>query len=127
MILQDQTLLWVTSRFSDPVDGEVHTVYINLRKLCANVQYLSNAMESKIYGEIPSHTIEIRTDTTPTVQIGDCVYLTKPQKESAVEIDGKAYDSYPKGDYTVQSIKPAYVGGQHIQNPTLITARQAVP
>lgn len=111
MILQDQTSVWITSRFSDPVDGETHTVYTNLRSVTANIQFLSNSLESKTYGEISNHIIEIRTDTIPPIQIGDCVYLEKPQKEGVVEIDGKAQDSYPKGDYIVQSIKPAYVGG----------------
>lgn len=127
MILQDQMTVWITSRFSDLVDGEPQLFYTNLKNLFANVQYLSNSLESKIYGEISNQTIEIRTDTIPPIQIGDCIYLEKPQKESVVVIAGKAHDSYPKGNYIVQSIKPAYVGGNHIQNPTLITARKATP
>ena len=83
---------------------------------------MSNTMETKAYGQITSSAVEIRTDDTIDLCKGDCIYMTKPEIEGMTEMDEVSVTHYPIGDYEVKSIKPSYIGGNHIRNPTLITA-----
>lgn len=123
MILQDRTPIWATTYRSIFVDGEAEDYYTDLREESINVQMMSDEIELKTYGEITNSVIVLRADNPPAIAKGNHIYLTKPEATGTVEIDGVAYDTYPKGEYAAESVKPSYIGGNHIQNPTVITAR----
>ena len=123
MILQDLITLWACSRVTKNVDGEPQKTYRDLRSFYANVQTDYTEIDVAEFGEAINEVIKIRTDTPPPVSKNDTLYFLKPSVVGAVPSAGENKPAYPQGEYTVLSVKSAYIGGNHIKNPTLITAR----
>lgn len=49
-------------------------------------------------------------------------YLTRPAVQRTVEIHGEALEDYGQGEYRVEAVRSAFIGGIHPKNPTLIEA-----
>ena len=69
---------------------------------------------------VTSRPITVRV---PDIHKGDMIYLSKPPAVGEVEIDGKTYSDYGKGDYRVESVKPSRHNQSLLRNPTTISAR----
>lgn len=119
----DLTTVWVCTKQKSKQDGEMQEVFVNLRELCLNIQYLSDDLERETYGEVKNTEIILRSDQIPDVQKGDHLYFEKPAPKGTVEIDGEVVEHYSSGNYRITSIKPAYVGVARYKNPTITTAK----
>ena len=123
MIIKDMQRIWITTNRTVNHYGEIQSHYTDLRTEWVNAQFVSDELEAKTYGEVTNSVLNIRTDTIPSYSKGDHIYFSEPESTGMVEIDDVEYMEYPPGDYAVGSVKPAYIGGTHIRNPTICTAR----
>lgn len=124
MRMLSMTKIWTSKFISSNQYGEQVGGYTNLKEFNANVQYMSNDIEFKTYGEITNSIITIRLENEIKLDKGDYIYLNKPTVKGNFEVDGKDYNDYGIGEYQVESIKPTYIGGSNIKNRTYITARK---
>ena len=125
MRIQSMTKIWVTKFLSKNVYGEQVGGYTNLLSTCANVQYMTNDIEFQTYGEITNSIITIRlNDYVSGIEKGDYVYLEEPTAIGTFEVDGVSYTDYGKGEYIIESVKPAYIGAKVVKNRTYITAKK---
>lgn len=126
MRIQSQTKVFSTQYLSENVYGVQVGGYANKKSFSANVQYMSNEIEFKTYGEITNSIITIRTDNPPDLSKGDYLYLTEPTKKGIFTVGTTIYDDFGQGEYKVESIKTAQIGTNAIKNHTIITARKTV-
>ena len=52
------------------------------------------------------------------------MYLEEPKAVGTFEVDGVSYTDYGKGEYIIESVKPAYIGAKVVKNRTYITAKK---
>lgn len=123
MILQDLSTIWISTHRTVPVDGEMQDFYTDLHTELVNLQTVSDKIEVETYGEVTNSVIIFRTEHLPSIHKSDHIYLEVPARAGIVELDGATYENYPPGQYAVESVKPSYLGGNHINNPTVITAK----
>ncbi len=123
MIIQDLIKIWVCDRYEMVVDGETKTFHINPRSMDVNIQTDYTEIDLKEFGETVNEIIKIRTDTIPDIAKGCTIYLSEPAQSGEIVIGEETNPTYPRGNYTVISVKPTYIGGSHIINPTITTAR----
>lgn len=124
MRLADLTKIWITTHIADFVDGEEIDCYTNLRSVSINVQTDFSELDYQAYGAAVNELIKLRSRNLPDIKKGDMLYLSQPITQRTVEIEGESVADYGKGDYSVQAITAAYVGGIHVNNPTTITAKK---
>lgn len=125
MRIQSMTTIWATKFLSESVYGEPVGGYTNIMSMHANVQYMTNDIEFQTYGEITNSLITIRLDDyVEGLEKGDYIYLTEPEQVGTFEVKGVSYADYGKGEYIVESVKPAYIGAKVVKNRTYITARK---
>ena len=118
------TTAYVTTFISQNEYGEQVGGYTNLKEIKANIQYMTNEVEFKTYGEITNSVITIRTNNLPNIAKGDYIYLSKPTKKGTFRINDTTYEDYGVGEFIVESVKPNYIGTSNVKNRTYITARK---
>ena len=133
-LLINQTDIYITTPKTEVIHGQSITKYINLRKIRANLQYLSNADEQREFGTVTNSVIVVRIDTLTDKDIvnsitpKDGIYLDEPQP-NYLEIDTGDNEpvtiaEYPDPDYIIISKKSANVAPiNSIRNPVTITAK----
>lgn len=127
MRIQSMTKIWIAKFLSENVYGEQVGGYTNLSSAYANVQYMTNDIEFQTYGEITNSVITIRlNDYISGIDKGDYLYLNEPKAVGAFTIGDTSYVDYGKGEYIIESVKPAYIGSKVVKNRTYITARKVM-
>jgi len=121
MLLKDKRIIYITTPKTEVIHGQSITSYVNLRRIHANVQYMSNEDEQREFGTVTNSIIIIRVDEYNDKNIinsiiaKDGIYLQKPEELT---------DGFPAPDYIIFDIKGAYVKPQNaIRNPVTIKAR----
>jgi hypothetical protein len=115
MLLKDMAKIYIAGKRSEIIQGIAVTSYIDLRHAMANIQYMSNEEERKIYGVISNSVIIVRAPNPVKCVIGDGIYLSEPDLSNG---------SYGEPDYNIESVKTAYIGVTSVRNPIIITARK---
>lgn len=123
MRLDNMTAVWVATPKTKVEHGVPVMCYTDLREAFCNIQTDYSELDLKEYGETIHEIVKLRTTRVPDIRKGDMIYLSKPPAVGEVEIDGKTYSDYGKGDYRVESVKPSRHNQSLLRNPTTISAR----
>ena len=125
--LFDRCTIWAATPLEEITDGIPQGGNTNLRELpCVNIQYMSNEMEQRTFGQVTNRMITLDFLSAPDLRKGDVLYMAKPEKRGVFTVEGNTYDDYGPGDYEIQSLVPSRFGGRYIRNPTVVTARKLV-
>lgn len=120
--MRKDTLRTVWAATPDPVtrSGEVYNNYKDLRQIeNANLQTDYSEMDAKAYGNAVSEMLWMRLSYVPHLQIGDRIYLNKPDFSDLTE----KHD----GDYEVKQVRPGYDPKvRRGRNPTVVELRRLV-
>ena len=124
MLLKDKRIIYITTPKTEVIHGQSVTEYINLRRIHANLQYMSNEQEQREFGTVTNSIIIIRVDgyndknTINGIMAKDGIYLQKPTELVDEPL------TYPAPDYIIFDIKGAYVKPQTaIRDPVTMKAR----
>ena len=125
--LFDRCTIWAATPLEEITDGIPQGGNTNLREFSyVNIQYMSNEMEQRIFGQVTNRVVTLDFLSLPDLQKGDVLYLQKPEQQGVFTVDDSTYDDYGPGDYEVLSIIPSRIGVKAIRNPTTATARKLV-
>lgn len=123
--LFDRCTIWAATPLEEITDGIPQGGNTNLREFpYVNIQYMSNEMEQRTFGQVTNRMIILDFLSLPNLQKGDVLYMAKPEKRGVFTVGDTTYDDYGLGDYEVQSLVPSQFGGRYIRNPTVATARK---
>lgn len=123
MRTEDCRFFWAATPLKELQRGVAVGGNTRLRRIFANMQYLDNAWEQRLFGKISNTTVQLRTKALPDVKKGDVLYLEKPDLQGQFTVAGETFDDYGRADFEVLSVVPAYAEKDRARNPTTITAK----
>lgn len=112
------TTIYATTRITKNMSGDIQEFNIDPLPIKGNIQQNYNELDLQAFGENIKDILKIYTPNVPNLAIGDHIFMTEPVKIGDVEIDGDSKADYGRGEYIVDSVKPTYIGGKHLRNPT---------
>lgn len=111
MRLENNSIVWVTTPHTARIRAQEETVYTRLRAVEINVQTDRSEVDVQAYGKTVNELIKLRSETPPDIGKDDRLYLTQPAVQRTVEIHGEALEDYGQGEYRVEAVRSAFIGG----------------